>query len=81
VAFTADCSIQPLAIAPGTNRLPVKVITTYLACQQHGVSVSGEPSCLSSGPPPLPAGNYDAVLVGAGLALPEPRPVPVTLTR
>ena len=28
-----------------------------------------------------PAGSYDAVLIGDGLALPEPQPVPVTLTK
>ena len=80
VAFAADCSSQPLVIIPGANRLPVEVVTTYLECQQVG-SVSTEPACVASGAPPLPAGSYDAVLVGNGLALPEPQPVPVTLTK
>jgi hypothetical protein len=81
VAFTTACSGQPLVIASGTTRLPVKVITTYLGCHQSGPP-SIEPKCLSSGPPPLPAGSYDAVMVGSGdLALPEPQPVPVILTR
>lgn len=82
VAFTTDCSSQPFAIVPGTTRLPIKVITTYLGCQQGGSTVSGQPACVGDEAPPLPAGRYDAVMVGnGGLALPEPLPVPVTLTR
>ena len=80
VAFPAVCSSQPLVIVTGMNRLPVKVTTTYLECQQGG-SVSAGPACVANEAPPLPAGSYDAVLVGDGLALPEPQPVPVTLTK
>ena len=80
VAFSAVCSTRPLIIIPGTNRLPVRVITTYLECQQGG-SVSAEPACVANEAPPLPTGTYDAVLVGDGLALPEPQPVPVILMK
>jgi len=79
VAFATVCSGRPFTIAPGANHLHVDVTTTYLGCRQGG-SPSTVPNCLSDEPPPLPAGNYDAVLIGDGLALPEPRPVPVTLT-
>jgi hypothetical protein len=37
VAFSAVCSTRPLIITPGTNRLPVRDITTYLECQHKGV--------------------------------------------
>jgi hypothetical protein len=68
VAFTSDCLAQPFTIRTGTNRLPIHVLTTYLVCHP--------PACTSD----LPAGNYDAVLVGNGLALPEPKPISVTLS-
>jgi hypothetical protein len=80
VAWAANCSGLPFIIAPGTNRLPLKVITTYLGCSQGG-RPSTEPKCTSTGPPPLPTGNYDAVLFGDGLALPKPQPISVTLTK
>ncbi len=80
VAWATVCSGRPFIVAPGTNRLPLHVITTYLGCRQGGPP-STEPRCLSSGPPPLPAGDYDAVLVGDGLALPKPQPIAVTLTK
>jgi hypothetical protein len=79
VAFTTGCSDQAFMVKPGTNRLPLHVTTTYLACGQTPSS-STKPRCTSSGPPPLPPGIYDAVLIGFGLRLPEPQPVAVTLT-
>jgi len=37
--------------------------------------------CGSDGPPPLPVGRNQAILVGSGtLPLPEPAPVSVTVT-
>jgi hypothetical protein len=80
VAFTTSCSSLGFVIAPGTNRLPFRAITTYLDCQQVETQTT-EPKCTHNGPPPLPAGTYEAVLYGSGLALPKPRPVSVTLTR
>lgn len=79
VAWTTGCSGLAFIIEPGTNRFPLQVMTTYLECRQRG-PVTTEPKCLTSGPPPLPAGNYDAVLVGDGLALPKPQPISVILT-
>jgi hypothetical protein len=79
VAFNASCSTRGLVMAPGINRLPIHVVTTYLACQQ-GDSQSVEPECTDSGAPPLPAGRYQAVLFGDGLPLPKPRPFSVILT-
>jgi hypothetical protein len=79
VAWAADCLARPFIIVPGVNRLPFQVTTMYLACAQSGLSPN-DPACLPTGSPPLPVGNYVAVLVGNGLALPEPRPISVTLT-
>lgn len=85
VAFPAVCSTDPFIIRPGTNRLAVTVQTSYLSCTQSASQVSRyTPLCLpgSQQMPPLPAGRYQAVLVGDGhLPLPPPTPVPVTLTR
>jgi hypothetical protein len=79
VAFATVCSSAPFVIAPGTNRFPISITTTYLACQQSQSSSSDLPTCIKSGAPPLPSGTYDAVLIGDGLALPRPQPVPVVL--
>jgi hypothetical protein len=79
VAFATVCSSAPFVIAPGTNRFPISITTTYLACGQSPSSSSDLPTCIKSGAPPLPAGTYDAVLIGDGLALPRPQPVPVVL--
>jgi hypothetical protein len=80
IAFAADCSVQPFIIRPGTNRLPVTVQTTYLACSATGSSAGQVPRCRHGNRmPPLPAGRYDAVLFGDGLPLPAPAGVIVIL--
>lgn len=82
-AFTTSCVSQPLILHPGVNRFPISVTTTYFAClQPGGESTSPMPKCMTNGPPPLPPGNYSTVLYGSGdLALPEPVPVRVKLTK
>ncbi|MBF6614730.1 MAG: hypothetical protein IVW55_16590 [Chloroflexi bacterium] len=78
VGFAAACLLRPYIIAPGINRLPFQLDTTYLGC---GPPPGPDPPCLPNAMPPLPVGTYDAVLIGDGiLALPQPHPVPVTLT-
>ncbi len=80
VAFATMCSSAPLIIASGTNRFPIQVMTTYVGCSPGGPQAP-EPACTANGgPPPLPGGNYDAVLIGFVLPLPEPHPVAVQLT-
>jgi hypothetical protein len=90
LAFTASCTSEPFIINPGSNRFPLTVITTYLGCIEPGGSSFAEPGdssttpfprCTSAGAtPPLPPGRYSAVLSGSGdLALPQPKPVVVTL--
>ncbi len=73
---------RPLVIAPGENRLPVAVSTMYDTCSQGEAPVTASsPACLPGGRlPPLPAGPYRAVLIGTGLALPDPPPVTVVIT-
>jgi hypothetical protein len=85
VAFSSDCSARPFDLRPGLNRLPVRIITTYQSCTlARGTATRAVPACLP-GPrhrsPSLPAGQYQAVLVGTGLPLPAPSPVTVTLRR
>jgi hypothetical protein len=82
VAFTSDCKLLPFIIKPGENRLAATVETTYLNCSEvAGQATRRSPACLPGRPtmPPLPAGRYEAVLVGEGLPLPAPAPVPVIL--
>jgi hypothetical protein len=58
-----------IRIAPGANRFPVTVQTTYEGClQAGGQSATSLPPCTSAGPPPLPAGKYSATVFIAGLA-------------
>jgi hypothetical protein len=79
-AFFADCGTRPLVIPSGVTRLPVTVITTYQGCSPSNASKT-IPKCLSGRRmPPLPAGQYRAVLVGLGLRLPAPKAVSVTLS-
>jgi len=78
VVVPTSCVGEPLIIRPGINRLPVTVFTTYLVCGQPGTP--SMPACLDNAPAPLPAGKYEAVLFGSGLALPAPTPVMVMLT-
>ena len=81
VIFPADCEAAPFVIKPGENRLAVTVETMYLMCTQVArLATSIMPACLQGRQkfPPLPAGRYEAVLVG-GLPLPAPAPIPVTL--
>jgi hypothetical protein len=80
-AFASDCTVAPFLIKPGVNRLPFSLQTTYPVCgQPGGQGTASIPPCLNGGQmPPLPVGRYRAVLIGAGLHLPTPAAVPVTL--
>lgn len=82
-AFAADCATSPFIIKPGENRLAVTVMTRYPGCSESASQATSRfPACLHGRQklPPLPAGRYDAVLVGDGrLPLPAPAPVPVSL--
>ncbi len=83
VAFAADCALLPFIIKPGENRLAVTVETTYFSCSEVASQATRRsPACRPGRHPmpPLPAGRYEAVLVGEGLPLPAPAPVPVLLS-
>jgi hypothetical protein len=73
-----------IRLAPGANRFPVTVLTTYESClQPGGESVTSLPACTSNGPPPLPAGRYSTTVSIMGLPqmTEAPRPISVTLLR
>jgi hypothetical protein len=57
---------QPaLVLTPGDHLLRLSVSTTYPTCSAH--PVGREVACLpGGGPPPLPPGTYQAVVVPAG---------------
>ncbi len=79
VAFPQSCTIGPFLLQHGTTRLPASVSTSQPACELGGPAY-GLPGCIGPGPPPLPAGQYRAVLVWEGdVALPPAQPVTVTL--
>jgi hypothetical protein len=80
--FPADCSGAPFLIKPGVTRLAVTVRTTYSGCTTSKHTAVHTPACLPGNRmPPLPAGRYQAVLIGSGdLPLPPATPVGVLLT-
>jgi hypothetical protein len=72
--FEVECR-PSVVLAPGPNRFPVTVLTTYLSClQPGGQSEVFVPKCLSTDqtgssttPPPLPVGRYSTKVVTVGL--------------
>ena len=72
--FEVECP-PSVVLAPGPNRFPVTVLTTYESClQPGGQAVVFVPKCLSTDQtgsstalPPLPAGRYTAKVVTVGL--------------
>lgn len=78
---------QPtVQLRPGTTQVPVTASTSYLRCTPPGASVSAAevlPTCLPTGPPPLPVGTYRTAVVTAGLPADAsgPNVLAVTLTR
>jgi len=73
-----------IRLAPGANRFPVTVLTTYESClQPGGESVTSLPPCTSTGPPSLPAGRYSTTVFIMGLPdmTEAPHPITVTLLR
>jgi hypothetical protein len=61
-----------LRLAPGANRFPVTIITTYATCTQPQPAAAPlptrqMPTCAVTGPPPLPSGGYFTKIDIAGL--------------
>jgi len=72
-AFSAVACPPSIVLAPGPNRFPVTVSTTYQSClQPGGQSTTFVPRCVptagsSDQAPPLPAGRYSTKVVTLGL--------------
>jgi hypothetical protein len=86
-SFEVGCA-PSIRLAPGTNRFPVTVITTYAGCAQPrpgGSPGTALPFCTESNghvsSPPLPAGRYSTKLHVVGLTglTQTPNQVVVTL--
>jgi hypothetical protein len=72
-AHTAVGCAPTVRLAPGANRFPVTVITTYSSCVQPQPAGGSSPTpsmptCTVAGPPPLPAGSYSTRIDVVGLA-------------
>jgi hypothetical protein len=72
-SFLIRCA-PSIRLAPGANRFPVSVATTYAGCTQPqpgGTPPSVTPTCAMANahlsPPPLPAGRYSTKLHLVGL--------------
>jgi hypothetical protein len=78
------CRPGPYWIRHGVNRLRIVVSTRYAVCTQTPAQATVRLPVCQSGPveaPPLPAGRYRTVAIGAWGGIPMPAPVAVTLTR
>lgn len=72
-SFLVRCA-PSIRLAPGANRFPVRVATTYVGCTQPqpgGTPPAVTPTCVIAdghpSPPPLPAGRYVTKLHLVGL--------------
>jgi hypothetical protein len=82
-AFTMECGAAPMTIPPGALRQPITIRAAYNGCTNAEPTDEAFPHCLADGGmPPLPIGDYEAVLATRGevpqLELPDPVPVTVT---
>jgi hypothetical protein len=73
-SFAVGCA-PTVRLAPGANRFPVTVITTYASCTQPepgGSPLTNQQPCTESNghmsQPPLPAGRYSTKVSLAGLS-------------
>ena len=79
-AYMGVACAPTVHLAPGPNRFPVAVATTYGACTQSATyATSQEPACSSNGLPPLPAGIYTPKVVAIGLPAGTYVAVPTTV--
>lgn len=70
-AIPTVCALVPFWVYPGTNRLPFKLLVSYPACSSGPQGATPTlPACPGgTALPPLPPGNYEAVLVSGTAAL------------
>ena len=82
-AFTLECNVDPAGttLLPGTTRLAVALSAIYSECTRDPIPTDAPMlACLPSPAdpmPPLPAGDYEAVFVGALPGVPTPAPVAI----
>ena len=75
----AMACLPSVQLAPGMNRIPFTVSTSYQRCAEAGHATADVPLCLESGMPPLPAGIYSTRVVTTGLPVGTPAPNSVTV--
>jgi hypothetical protein len=68
---------QRLTIPAGESTWPAPIEARYNLCSQNG---HGFRPCVDGHPPPIPAGDYQAVLYQSGHLVPEPPAVKVRVT-
>ena len=83
IAFLLPC-LPPLVIRTGQTRFPSVLRASYSTCTARPAGGDDPtPPCLDSGPPPLPTGEYQAVVVGLEKdplpGIPNPEPVNVRI--
>jgi hypothetical protein len=76
-AFTADCPTAPFVAPIGTTRFAITNRAIASSCTPNGVGTAATPKCINGGIPPLPPGEYLAVLIGSIPGIPNPAPVPI----
>jgi hypothetical protein len=80
IGFAEPC-LAPLVIRVGQTRYPTMVVTSYRRCVEAPSIGSIAPTCVNGSAPPLPAGEYTAILVGNHKdplpGIPNPAPVNV----
>lgn len=70
--------LQTLTIANGESSYRVMLTASYDVCGR--VASTFSPACLHGRPPPLPAGEYRAVLFESAHIVTAPAPIPVLVT-
>jgi PASTA domain len=84
-AHTAIGCAPTVRLAPGANRFPVRVITTYAGCTQPEPAGGSPPTpslptCTVAGLPPLPAGSYTTKVDVVGVRVSQAPRVVVQLS-
>jgi cytoskeletal protein RodZ len=80
VAFTLPC-LPSLVIGVGQTRFPTMLMASLSSCTDGPSLDDTMAKCVDGGPPPVPPGEYSAVLVGLEKdplpGIPNPAPVPI----
>jgi hypothetical protein len=79
--WTLECTSGPWIVTPGVHRWPSSILASYYHCSGSDQPPPGDVKCppnSAPGTPPLPVGDYEAVLVtSAPGSLPDAPPVTV----